>query len=284
MSENIIGRAAALRARVALLVLLLLLDTTSSTASLPPLRHTVIVDEAGEAHLSRRSPSGAGQGGTVADAAADAGEERGPTVTLPITLGNIVSVCVLLVLAIVGAGAIHSWGQRPSCSCRLCQGAYTVTRHLGKGGFGAVYEVKGTGVQVPLVMKKIAADSINRANEIQQESKVLRELHHRHVVKHHDDFLHVEEGSLGVGAIFVVIVRDWGSSTYVWWEESFLTAFVPPLDKNLYAVVQRLFAPSSPVNDSVVGIAQLVHTCTHTFLLTRAYLCPSSTCPYDSRA
>ena len=236
--------AAVLRGRVAtlLLLLLLLLDSTNAAASLPPLRHTVIVDEAGEAHLSRRSPSGAGQGGTAADAAADAGEERGPTVTLPITLGNVVSVCVLLVLAVVGAGAIHSWGQRPSCSCRLCQGAYTVTRHLGKGGFGAVYEVKGTGVQVPLVMKKIAADSINRANEIQQESKVLRELHHRHVVKHHDDFLHVEEGSLGVGAIFVVIVRDWVLVRLVCVcvcvcfcvvGGILLLAFVPPLDNSL---------------------------------------------------
>ena len=171
MSENIMCRAALRAARVALVVLLLLLDTTSSTASLPPLRHTVIVDEAGEAHLSRRSPSGAVQGGTVANAAADAGEERGPTVTLPITLGNIVSVCVLLVLAIVGAGAIHSWGQRPSCSCRLCQGAYTVTRHLGKGGFGAVYEVKGTGVQVPLVMKKIAADSITARTRFSRRAR-----------------------------------------------------------------------------------------------------------------
>ena len=47
-----------------------------------------------------------------------------------------------------------------------------------------------------MFLKKIPADSVNRANEIQMESKLLRDLRHKHVVQYVDDFLHLEEGRL----------------------------------------------------------------------------------------
>jgi serine/threonine protein kinase len=61
---------------------------------------------------------------------------------LPMNWGNISSLTVLLVLAIIGCIAVWHIATRRQCSCNLCNGTYQTIGTVGKGSFGSVFEVR----------------------------------------------------------------------------------------------------------------------------------------------
>ncbi|MEO1271295.1 MAG: protein kinase, partial [Myxococcota bacterium] len=97
------------------------------------------------------------------------------------------------------------WPQDQWLGEEVDGGRYTVTRLLGRGGFGQVYEVHHTLVEGRVLAMKmlneIASGDPTREQEFLNEIKILMTLEHPHVVKCY------EAGRLGDGALFVLMEK-----------------------------------------------------------------------------
>ena len=132
-------------------------------------------------------------------------------VRLPMTKGNVVSLLLLTLLAILGSIYVFKILSQKSCVCALCSGSYKILEQLGHGGFGRVFKILRKEDGKILVLKKIAVDDLNSANRAQAEAKGLRALQHAIIVQFEDDFLHTELPIERIGLepqFFVCIVME----------------------------------------------------------------------------
>ena len=108
-------------------------------------QHVVPEDAAGMMHLLagllRRSNA------ENTDCASASGNGVSPsdgtiTIRLPLTLVNVVSALLLLVLSLLGAVYLYKLSTQHVCACPLCTGKYVIEDKIGAGGFGSVYSVR----------------------------------------------------------------------------------------------------------------------------------------------
>ena len=118
--------------------------------------------------------------------------DRG-SVTIELTesfiVGLYISGCAVLIGGLWIGCVIWQQGHRKEpCACAWCQGQYIQRRLIGSGGFGdASLVTRGSKTHV---VKKIACDDVNAANQALLEAGCLQRLRHENVVRFDDLFLH----------------------------------------------------------------------------------------------
>jgi len=120
---------------------------------------------------------------------------------------NVAALAVIGWLSVLGAIYLWKLCTRRHCSCRICRNQYRTLRHLGSGGYGAVYLVKRLGDGARFVAKRIPVREITEVDEYSREAKELVTLRHRHIVSYEDDFVHVEYGTLEPKTYFIIIME-----------------------------------------------------------------------------
>eukprot|EP00753_Platysulcus_tardus_P004757 PLAT12668.1.p1 GENE.PLAT12668.1~~PLAT12668.1.p1 ORF type:complete len:452 (-),score=147.06 PLAT12668.1:31-1386(-) len=118
--------------------------------------------------------------------------------TFPLNVPNVLALSTLLLFAALGGLFMWTLGVRPGCRCPLCMHDYRIRAPLGKGGFGSVFLAEHSSSERAVVLKMVAVEDLNDANESQEEAKKLRLLQHKHIVRYKDDFLHSQQQLSGV--------------------------------------------------------------------------------------
>jgi serine/threonine protein kinase len=137
-----------------------------------------------------------------AQAARSDDHERQSELRVALTRDNIASLCVLGFLVVLGCLYLFKWITRHQCHCRLCKGHYTLTEHLGSGGYGEVFVVharaENSAGRRTFCAKRIAVSDITEAEDYAHEAKELVRLRHRHIVSYEDDFVHTEQSPTSI--------------------------------------------------------------------------------------
>eukprot|EP01066_Platyproteum_vivax_P015211 Platyproteum_vivax@DN6745_c0_g1_i1.p1 len=115
-------------------------------------------------------------------------------ISLPLTKINVVALCLLGCLCLLGTFYLWKICVKRKCKCRLCRGLYLVEEELGSGGYGVVYLVTRASDNSKFVMKQIPVSDITEADEVTMEAKQLLRLRHKYIVSYEDDFIHTQFG------------------------------------------------------------------------------------------
>jgi NIMA (never in mitosis gene a)-related kinase len=128
--------------------------------------------------------------------------QRASELRVELTRDNIASLFVLGFLVVLGCLYLFKWVTRHQCHCRLCKGHYSLTEHLGSGGYGEVFVVhsraENSAGRRTFCAKRIPVSDITEAEDYAHEAKELVRLRHRHIVSYEDDFVHTEQSPTSI--------------------------------------------------------------------------------------
>lgn len=130
--------------------------------------------------------------------------------TIPLTLSNILTLALIVVLTLIGTVYIWVLSTRKHCTCRLCTKDIEIGECVGEGGFGAVYLVTKKltdGAKLQYILKKLEMQDLTELEKVQYEAKQLRMLQHKSIVSYEDEFLHMVEGPFRVHYVYVIIME-----------------------------------------------------------------------------
>eukprot|EP00347_Sterkiella_histriomuscorum_P013901 403362923 len=164
-------------------------------------------------------------------------EEKVKVLKIPLNWQNILTLCLIIVLTVIGTIYIWILSTQKHCQCRLCRKEFILLESIGEGGFGAVYlvqkpiskskffnnqtETQSAKTSLPLkiqdsnfmeqpqkyILKKLEMKDITDLERVQYEAKQLRRLNHKNIVSYEDEFMHINEGTIGNKYVYVIIME-----------------------------------------------------------------------------
>ncbi|TNV79553.1 hypothetical protein FGO68_gene9858 [Halteria grandinella] len=131
-----------------------------------------------------------------------------PVLKIPLTLQNILTLVLIVLLTIIGTVYIWILSTKTRCACRLCRKDFELHENIGEGGFGAIFLVtRAKQLSEKYILKKLEMRDLNELEKVQYEAKQLRMLQHKSIVKYEDEFLHMEHGPLKANYVYIIIME-----------------------------------------------------------------------------
>jgi hypothetical protein len=96
-------------------------------------------------------------------------EEDVPVLKIRLTVQNILTLFLIILLTIIGTVYIWILSTKKRCTCRLCKKEYDLNECIGEGGFGAIFLVTRTqqkGVVGKYILKKLEMKDLNELEKV----------------------------------------------------------------------------------------------------------------------